>query len=177
MKDIRSMEWTLAGDIHASLELSGEVFEMEDQRNWTDASYKTYCTPLDLPFPATVEKGEKLKQTVYLKVKAGTTEIHHDAANRVMLAESKTLPGFPDVGLCRSSETLSMHPKDIELIREAGFRHYRVDLHLYREGWTGILAGGAGEAIALGLALEIGVFLRGGACRPGGSLAERDPEI
>jgi hypothetical protein len=162
MKDIRSMAWTLAGEIHASLEFSGEVFEMEDQRNWTDASYKTYCTPLDLPFPATVEKGEKLKQTVYLKVKAGITEIHHDGANRVMLAGSKTLPGFPDVGLCRSSETLSMHPKDIELIWEAGFRHYRVDLHLYREGWTGILSGGAGEAIALGLALEIGVFFGDG---------------
>ena len=26
----------------------GEIFEMEDQRNWSDASYKTYCVPLGL---------------------------------------------------------------------------------------------------------------------------------
>lgn len=30
-------------------EFEGDVFEMEDQRNWTDASYKTYCTPWGCP--------------------------------------------------------------------------------------------------------------------------------
>ena len=34
----------------AELRLSGDTFEMEDQRNWTDASFKTYSTPLRLPF-------------------------------------------------------------------------------------------------------------------------------
>ena len=30
---------------------------MEDQRNWTDASYKTYVRPLALPWPYTLAKG------------------------------------------------------------------------------------------------------------------------
>ena len=35
----------------------GELFELEDQRNWTDASFKTYPTPVALsdPRPMTAE--------------------------------------------------------------------------------------------------------------------------
>ena len=49
------------------LTFSGEVFEMEDQRNWSDASYKTYCRPLALPYPFTVLKGEKIRQELVLQ--------------------------------------------------------------------------------------------------------------
>ena len=35
-----------------SVKFAGEIFETEDHRNWSDASYKTYCTPISLPFPA-----------------------------------------------------------------------------------------------------------------------------
>jgi hypothetical protein len=31
--------------------------ETEDQRNWSDASFKTYSTPLAIPFPAEVAPG------------------------------------------------------------------------------------------------------------------------
>ena len=47
-----------------TVEMSGDVFEMEDQRNWTDASYKTYCTPLAEPFPVEVPAGTRVRQTV-----------------------------------------------------------------------------------------------------------------
>ncbi|KPL12559.1 MAG: hypothetical protein AMS26_17125 [Bacteroides sp. SM23_62] len=158
MKNIRSLTWTLEGDIHATLELSGEVFEMEDQRNWTDASYKTYCTPLELPFPASLEKGEILGQEVQLKVEV--QEIHSDSddQNRVILPEYKTLSSFPSLGICRSNETGPLSKPDLALISKAGFRHYRVDLHLYRQGWHGILAEGVNEAIYMGLALELALF-------------------
>ena len=39
-------------------------FEMEDQRNWTDASYKTYVGSLLDPWPYRLEKGQVLTQTV-----------------------------------------------------------------------------------------------------------------
>ena len=39
----------------------GDVFETEDQRNWTDASFKTYCPPLRLPFPRPFEDGEEIE--------------------------------------------------------------------------------------------------------------------
>ena len=66
-KDIKSMAWEIAG-CQCDVDFSGDVFETEDHRNWTDASYKTYCTPLNLPYPVTVQKGEKIRQKIVLKV-------------------------------------------------------------------------------------------------------------
>lgn len=43
---------------------AGDEFETEDQRNWTDASYKTYSTPLALPFPVRVRRGNRVRQRV-----------------------------------------------------------------------------------------------------------------
>ena len=48
--------------------MEGDTFEMEDQRNWTDASYKTYCTPLGLHFPVMVNKGDRIQQTITISL-------------------------------------------------------------------------------------------------------------
>src|ERR1700722_18661184 len=39
---------------------TGDLFELEDQRNWGDASFKTYCTPLRLGFPRTIDQGSRV---------------------------------------------------------------------------------------------------------------------
>ena len=44
--------------IDTEIAFEGEVFEMEDQRNWSDASFKTYCRPLSLPMPYRLSAGE-----------------------------------------------------------------------------------------------------------------------
>jgi len=48
---------------------------MEDQRNWTDASFKTYSTPLRLPYPAPVAAGTVIEQTVRLNLSATSKKI------------------------------------------------------------------------------------------------------
>src|SRR3712207_9295379 len=50
--------------------MEGDTFEMEDQRNWTDASYKTYVRPLALPWPYTLAAGSELEQAVTVTVDA-----------------------------------------------------------------------------------------------------------
>ena len=42
----------------------GDDFEMEDQRNWTDASFKTYSTPLALGLPHSATPGRRFEQAV-----------------------------------------------------------------------------------------------------------------
>ncbi|MFC5789795.1 hypothetical protein EDM22_03085 [Agromyces tardus] len=61
--DIATLAWAHDG-VAVRAEFAGEVFEMEDQRNWTDASYKTYSTPLSLPFPVRIEPGAGIAQAV-----------------------------------------------------------------------------------------------------------------
>ncbi len=158
MKDIQCLEWALECGIHAFLQLFGKIFEMEDQRNWTDASYKTYCTPLDLPFPVSIEKGENLYQEVKLNVKIQDIQRVTSDENRVILPEEKTMTPFPALGICKSSETGPLEKNDLALINETGFMHYRVDLHLYQQGWEEIISEGVREAASMGLALEIGLF-------------------
>src|SRR5271165_3226470 len=46
--------------------MEGDAFEMEDQRNWTDASYKTYVRPLALPWGYTLVNGSRHEQSVRL---------------------------------------------------------------------------------------------------------------
>ena len=55
-----------AGPVAVDIAMAGDVFEMEDQRNWSDASYKTYCRPLSLPRPYPVRAGEVIRQSVTL---------------------------------------------------------------------------------------------------------------
>jgi len=47
----------------------GDVFEMEDHRNWSDASFKTYSRPIGLPYPFELAPGEKVVQTVEITVR------------------------------------------------------------------------------------------------------------
>jgi hypothetical protein len=48
---------------------SGDVFEMEDQRNWSDASFKTYNRPLAWPCPYVIEAGQCIEQGIELYVR------------------------------------------------------------------------------------------------------------
>jgi len=49
------------------LRFEGDLFELEDQRNWGDASFKTYCTPLRLGFPRAVKAGTVIAHRVHVR--------------------------------------------------------------------------------------------------------------
>lgn len=59
----------------ARLSLAGEEFETEDQRNWTDASFKTFGTPLRLPFPVTVRPGDVIRQRLVIEPDRARTAV------------------------------------------------------------------------------------------------------
>lgn len=63
---VQGMHWSPTSGWQVQLDFEGEIFETEDQRNWTDGSYKTYSTPLSIPFPVQVQKGETLYQKITL---------------------------------------------------------------------------------------------------------------
>jgi len=65
--DISGLVYLVQG-IEVTITFKGEIFEMEDQRNWTDASYKTYCRPLSQPTPYLIAGGETVRQEVEIQV-------------------------------------------------------------------------------------------------------------
>lgn len=64
--DIRALTHEVCPGLRVVCTMNGDTFEMEDQRNWTDASYKTYVRPLGLPHPYTLKSGETIEQSVTL---------------------------------------------------------------------------------------------------------------
>lgn len=56
-----------AGPWRVACRFAGDVFEMEDQRQWGDASFKTYNRPLALPWPYRIADGERLEQSVSIR--------------------------------------------------------------------------------------------------------------
>ncbi|MGA2044884.1 MAG: hypothetical protein ABSG83_16105 [Roseiarcus sp.] len=70
--DIRALTHEAAPGLFATCRMEGDAFEMEDQRNWTDASYKTYVRPLALPWAYTLAKGSRHEQSVRLSFSGAT---------------------------------------------------------------------------------------------------------
>lgn len=66
--EIRSLKHEPISGVAVTVLMEGNKFEMEDHRNWMDASYKTYvCSLLD-PWPYTLVKGKSFSQSVTLTV-------------------------------------------------------------------------------------------------------------
>jgi D-apionolactonase len=102
-KEIRAIEHPVAPGVTARCLMTGDVFEMEDQRNWSDASYKTYVRPLALPWPYVMESGVRNQQSVALLITDSTSSTKStaaekpDAATQVEIGE---LDGsFPQIGV------------------------------------------------------------------------------
>jgi len=66
--DIAELEHEPAAGVVCRVEMSGDAFEMEDQRNWSDASFKTYVRPLSKPRPYRLPKGTSDAQRIVVTV-------------------------------------------------------------------------------------------------------------
>src|SRR6478736_5473897 len=91
--DITGLEWDDDG-LAIDVRFTGDVFEMEDQRNWTDASYKTYSRPLALPFPYVLAAGERVVQSIEIAVSGTPAPVDADPVARIRLEEGPPLPAI-----------------------------------------------------------------------------------
>lgn len=124
--DISSLAWRHLG-LGVKLEFSGDVFEMEDQRNWTDASYKIYSRPLSLPFPYSVAQGENIIQKLVITAEtlgAIEPEAGQRQENRIQLQPAGIFPSIqlgaasaPDVasGNFQKASTVGRFPVLVEV--------------------------------------------------------------
>jgi hypothetical protein len=110
MMDLRSLTHEAAPGLKVTCRMEGDTFEMEDQRNWSDASYKTYVRPLALPWPYTLDAGAVLDQAVTLSV-SGKAAAGVGAGNKVSLKLGAAGRKAPPVGL-------GYDPKDARATRE-----------------------------------------------------------
>ncbi|NHI15734.1 hypothetical protein [Microbacterium excoecariae] len=139
--DIAALSWD-----GARMECSGDTFEMEDQRNWTDASFKTYSRPLSLPFPYPFP--EVVAQRIRVTADADAPAGAGDDPARIAYG-----PEFPaptvSVGAATAPDPApASAPVGADLL---------VELDLAWAGWPAALA----RAARVGLPLDVRLVLPG----------------
>ncbi|CAN7590673.1 hypothetical protein LJR235_004265 [Pararhizobium sp. LjRoot235] len=67
-EDMRAITHNALAGVSVECRMEGDTFEMEDQRNWSDASYKTYVRPLALPWPYRIPPDEPIVQQITLTI-------------------------------------------------------------------------------------------------------------
>ncbi|RWB08275.1 MAG: hypothetical protein EOQ39_09860 [Mesorhizobium sp.] len=107
-KDIRAITHQVRPGVTAECRMEGDTFEMEDQRNWSDASYKTYVRPLALPWPYVLPAGQTLRQTISLRIAGeGKAPAVTVTSEPVRVGLGEVGPRLPDVGVV-------IYPEDVE---------------------------------------------------------------
>ena len=156
--DISSMAWKVSDLSDAVLTFYGDVFETEDQRNWTDASFKTYSTPIKIPYPAQIEKGTHINQKIELIITGDVVpKIPSDSLTHIQV-DTGDARSFPSLGIGRSSRDTILTAEDARLLKKLNFGHYRTDLYLFTMGWEEEYKNAAREAEWLGCPLELALF-------------------
>ncbi len=124
--EIAGLRYCVNG-VDTEILLRGEVFEMEDQRNWSDASFKTYCRPLSLPIPYRLSAGEIRRQEIHVRflgtppcnvasatvLPTGTLELQPSAGNVPHLAVAIDDGTIPDLAAQNCARLLN--PRILQL--------------------------------------------------------------
>ncbi|MEO1105984.1 MAG: hypothetical protein AAFW98_20010, partial [Pseudomonadota bacterium] len=100
--DMAAVTHEVAPGVSVTATLEGDAYEMEDQRNWTDASFKTYIRPLSRPFPYTLPGGERFEQRVSLAFH-GTPPTGAGVDAAVTVTVGDVAGTMPDLGLAVTS--------------------------------------------------------------------------
>ncbi|MBI4580063.1 MAG: hypothetical protein HY718_10200 [Planctomycetes bacterium] len=160
---MRALRHEIAAGLTVEARMEGDVFEMEDQRNWTDASFKTYCTPLALAYPVEIPAGTRVDQAVTLRLidmlpprisdaTYGPTEVRVSYADEPARA-------MPRIGLAVAYHGQDLDAQEVRRLRKLGLDHLRVDLDLSSAVWQDRLRTAAEQARAIGNSIEAAALL------------------
>ena len=102
------MQFIAADQRYLKVVSNGKVLEAEDQRNWTDNTYKIYSGSLKEPRPFTTSPGSSWKQNVNFEV--GVPKQNSADPTKILVREIEALPS---IGLQFNSDPL-LTPDDLE---------------------------------------------------------------
>ena len=157
--DFQAFAHEAAPGLWASLKYEGDTFEMEDQRNWSDGSFKTYCPPQARPKPMKVVAGWETRQSVTLELQ-GRLPVAEVPPERVSLrpAAGAGKP-LPDLGFGTASHGRVPGPADSARLKALAPCHLRATFRLSHPSYVEDLGRAVAEANALGLPLEAALIV------------------
>ncbi len=159
-ENLRGLSWEVSPGVEAELEFSGDEFETEDQRNWIDASFKTFSTPLRLPFPVEVSAGTRVRQEVTLRLKGSSAPTPRPELSQwVEITVGTDRHRLPSLGLMVATPVQPLTGRELSHLETLWLWHLRVDVRLAEPAWPVVLALAVEQAALLATPLELAVHL------------------
>jgi D-apionolactonase len=169
------LQITIAGVGALEISSTGDLLEMEDQRNWGDGSFKAYCTPLSVPRPHLARPENPFQHRIEMAMVSGHARRIRRPSSETVVINVGGPAGvlMPSIGVELYEPRLSSGVS--RSMRSGHFEHLRVDLrrepvHQLREA--------AKVAQDTGIALAPACYLTGetdDAARVAKFLSELDP--
>ena len=132
---VRSMTHEPVPGLKVNIRMEGDSWETEDHRNWTDASFKTYCRPLSLPYPYKIAKGVEVRHTAALtfvgKLPSDPARVRGTVTVKIGTASGK----MPRIGVSVLPEDALAAVRVAPIVRAAGVQHINVRIDLRTRGW------------------------------------------
>ncbi len=130
-KDVRALTHQVAAGVRAEIRFEGETFETEDQRNYGDASFKTYSTPQDLPKPVSINPGDQIQHRVTIRlINPEQKKVLPIVQGREAQLSISTTPvtAKPALGLRMAKHGKALTEREAERIRSLRLSHLRADI-------------------------------------------------
>ncbi len=155
--EIRSLRWEPSDGLRASLRFDGEPWETEDQRAWTDASFKSYSPPLSRPHPVTLPTDSVIDTAVRLDVTRtggpqGSIPSRRRPAPRRVQVRDASVASLPPIGFSWSGPLGTDEAQRLRSLRPA---HLRVVVDHIEADWRMELRRASRDAAATTTALQL----------------------
>jgi hypothetical protein len=143
-------------------DFEGDLFEMEDQRNWSDGSFKTYSTPASLGYPHTAKVNQQFFQKVTIRA-----DLSQELSERSRSIETNSLEvklgeptdhSLPKIGF-EFSKISNLSQREITLLSRLRPSHLKAEVHFQNPSWTVNLSAAIVAANLINTSLELTLFL------------------
>ena len=162
--DMRAMAYEIEPGVKLQISFIGDLFEMEDQRNWSDASYKTFCTPLRLKCPRKIEKGSLISQTINLDLRiSGPIQVRSKSRKPnkkidITFKDSSEIM-FPEIGLAAASHHQKLTLSEVSRLKKINLSHIRIEFKEISAMDRALMISEFDQAKKLDLPVELILFL------------------
>ncbi len=151
---VRAVRHEALPDVSIEVRMEGDAFEMEDQRNWSDASYKTYCTPSAIPRPVDIDARTKVQQSVTVRLMGDADAVPMVKKGNILHIDSSQRWKIPFIGLGMASHDEPLSERQFERIAALKLNQFRHEL-FFTEGMEDRLHEAVEDANVLELDLEV----------------------
>ncbi len=157
--DIVGLHYDPAPDLSLALAFRGDIFEMEDHRNWTDASFKTYSRPLSRGYSYAIVAGERLAQEIDLSVSGIAAAVPRAESTPSVWWGKADLGPMPAIGLYADAALLDRPALPFAEIASLTPSYLQARLDLRDDSWASRAAAARLLASHAGCALQLDVII------------------